>query len=454
MNKIKKIIIILFIVIIMIFLILVGLLKNSETEENNEITNNETINAESNDEVEQETNNDTFQIVKDNSDFYGISTVIDNFCEYSNIVYTGEYVNQGSMIIDEELTDEDKQVYIDMLMDMLSNTYIEEFNITDNNIESSISYFAESDYDIESMYYYLGENNVTTFMVYGDLTETKSEYNFMITVDLDTNAFEIYLDDYISKYNYTEENISKLEVNSNNIELNDNNKFSTISYSDQDMAAKYLSDYKNILSNDLEEAYNILDQEYKEKKFDSYEEFTEYYEDRKNGIFSYSLENYEVTEYNSYTKYICVDSYGNYYIFYATGVMNYTVMLDQYTIFDETVEEEYNNATDEQKVQTDIDIFFKMVNTKDYVSAYKLLNNSFKNNYFSTIDEFKEYAQNNFFESTTITTVNELTQSGSYYVCTIVTSNDMSDTVETGEETFIVSLGEDTDFEMSFTVKE
>src|SRR5574344_1522676 len=42
---------------------------------------------------------------------------------------------------------------------------------------------------------------------------------------------------------------------------------------DKDMATKYLSNYINLLINDKKTAYNLLDLEYKSKKFPNYESF-------------------------------------------------------------------------------------------------------------------------------------------------------------------------------------
>ena len=303
------------------------------------------------------------------------------------------------------------------------------------------------------MYKSARANNIIIYLVYGQLGYTGDNYDFMVAVDLTSNAYEIYLNDYIKKYNYVEESIANLEIENDNIELNDNNKYVSKDYTAQEMAQEYLSNYKEILENDLEKAYDLLDNEYKEAKFEDYNEFQEYYNLRRAQIQGSTLQKYKISNKGSYTQYMCIDNYDNYYIFNAEGVMKYTVQLDEYTILPDEYIQAYEAATDEQKVQTNIDTFFKMINTKDYKAAYNVLDDTFKQNNFATLDEFKEYAQNNFFDNTTITNVIDLSKTGTYYACTIATASDTSDSAQTGEETFIVALGNGTDFTLSFTVK-
>lgn len=44
------------------------------------------------------------------------------------------------------------------------------------------------------------------------------------------------------------------------------------------------------------------------------------------------LGQYKMTKYDSYTELICHDNCGGIWIFKITGIMNYTVLLDSYTV--------------------------------------------------------------------------------------------------------------------------
>lgn len=104
------------------------------------------------------------------------------------------------------------------------------------------------------------------------------------------------------------------------------NEYSSISISDQNMCKKYLNNYLNILSNDLNQAYNLLDEEYRNTKFGNFENFRNYINSKK----------YTFGEVASYSvvgnKYYIYDENNNQFIFSTDGVMTYKVYLDDTTV--------------------------------------------------------------------------------------------------------------------------
>lgn len=100
--------------------------------------------------------------------------------------------------------------------------------------------------------------------------------------------------------------------------------------SDEDMAKIYLNDYVFKMFSDPEEAYGLLDEEYKEKKFGNYDNF-------KNYIYSlnypsFTMDRYFVKTKKENTIYGVYDTNDNLFIFKARGVMQYKVYLDDYTV--------------------------------------------------------------------------------------------------------------------------
>ena len=240
------------------------------------------------------------------------------------------------------------------------------------------------------------------------------------------------------------------------LKINDINTVSSLSINNEYICKQYLQTYKRLMLAMPELAYEYLDEEYSSLRFDDYEDFEEYITENYSNLYSLTLSKYAVETDSEYREYMCQDTNGNVYKFTEKeGIMDITVQLDDYTILSDDYIEAYNSATDEEKVQTDIEMFFKMINTKDYSGAYDLLNDSFKSSNFASFDDFKTYAKENFFDNTTITEVSDISKSGTYYVCTFTAASGSSSasTDETSEETFIVSLGDETDFELSFTVK-
>lgn len=100
--------------------------------------------------------------------------------------------------------------------------------------------------------------------------------------------------------------------------------------SDESMAKIYLNDYIKKTYYNIEGAYELLDAEYREKKFGSLDNF-------KNYIYSTTNLNYNLYEYykivnDDYIIFGVYDEKGNLFIFKTNGVMQYSVYLDDYTV--------------------------------------------------------------------------------------------------------------------------
>ena len=438
-------IVIMIIIIIVISVIILNMgVSTQETEELTEIEEG------SGSEEEYDYENETVEKVTSSLNFYTVSDCIDTYIERLNI-NSSEYD-----YYDEETTQLSEEEINQCIYNLLSEEYIEQNEITIDNLREKVEVFEENMIYTSLKMNVLTQDTIEEYVVYGFLTDSSlnfiKEIYFDVKVDVVNYTFSI---EPISSDDYSD--IDEIEIINDNqeIEENDVNAVSSVTINNEYICRKYLQTYRKIILAWPELAYEYLDDEYKELRFGSYENFTEYITDNYDNLCDLTLSKYEAEAYDEYTQYTCEDTNKNIYTFTENeAIMDFTVQLDDYTIPTDEFIELYNSATDEEKVQTDIEMFFKMINTKDYNAAYEILNNTFKESNFATVDEFKEYAQNNFFDNTTITTVNELTESGGYYVCTITTSSGSSSAAESGEETFIVSLGEGTDFEMSFTVKE
>ena len=56
-----------------------------------------------------------------------------------------------------------------------------------------------------------------------------------------------------------------------------------------------------------------------------------------------------------------------------------------------TITSKVADMTERSRMQTYFGTFISYIEEKDYESAYNLLNENFKNNYFSTIEQFEDY---------------------------------------------------------------
>lgn len=443
MKKIKKIIIglIILIVIIIISLIIINKINKKDEGEvfGEEQVNDSKITIESTD----------FDVVKYNSEYYGISNVIDNIIAYSNIIYNESYLSQNSSAkVDVEFSEEDKELYTDMILNMLSDKYKNKYNIDKNNLKKYVFELIGNKYKINNMYSSLRDNDVIIYLIYGNLQSTQKKYNFMVVVDSKENAYEVYLNNYINELEYNEEKINSLKIENDNIKLNSYNEFLTRDITNEEMAGKYLKNYKEILQKDLKEAYKMLDSEYRKKRFGSYAKFEEYYKLQIKEWTMASLQQYKVVSYDDYTDYICVDNYDNCYTFRTTAVMKYTVLLDEYTIETDEYKEKYESAKNTQKVYANVEKFIKMINTKDYESAYAVLDEDYRKNNFNTLDTFKNYIKSNFYTYNTIASSAqvEVSDDGNFYSCEVKLTDTTNSESEKIDVNFIVILGEGTDF--------
>ena len=108
------------------------------------------------------------------------------------------------------------------------------------------------------------------------------------------------------------------------------NEYIATYVTDEDMARRYLNDYVHNMYFNIEYAYSLLDEEYRNKKFGSLDNYRNY-------IYSlnystYQMEKYYKTSKNGYIIFGVYDKNGNLFIFKTKGVMQYTVYLDEDTV--------------------------------------------------------------------------------------------------------------------------
>lgn len=216
--------------------------------------------------------------------------------------------------------------------------------------------------------------------------------------------------------------------------------------------AFYFKQYILNMVYDTEYAYSLLDNEYREKRFNSYEKFESYVKDNLEEIEKSILRKYNIKEFEEYNEYVCRDNYNNYYIFKETEPMNYTVLLDQYTIEDKVFIEEYNKEEDNMKAQMNLELFKQMLNRKDFNSAYNVLNEDFKKKYFETEEGFEKYISENLFEFCEFTYVDFSLDEGKYKIKTEIKNSASNSNEENIVKRFKVELLEEKNFLVSFDI--
>lgn len=115
--------------------------------------------------------------------------------------------------------------------------------------------------------------------------------------------------------------------------------------------------------------------------------------------------------------------------------------------------EDLKNKDERTRIQQYCGKFIRYVENKEYDKAYALLYPDFKNNYFSTVDDFAKYAQEKF-PSTLITVeYNNIERQGKYYILFTTITTPLNTDYEMKQK-FILIENNFNDFQLSFDVKQ
>lgn len=358
------------------------------------------------------------------------------------------------------------------IYNIITADYIESNNINKGNIfekfakmSENRSFFAKNVYEKEISF-----DHMYRYYVYGDVYDSgyKKVESDLYVIDLDkynlTFSMVPYGETNDSNYEKIINNlISKnsgntTEVDFNNTESIEKNNYNSFEIKNGDnLTLAVLQDYFNyyyfLQNNDQQKAYNLLNDEYKSKRFKNEDDYYNYAEKNptKNVDFAY-IKLYNQDENNK--KYIGIDSKGKYYIAIETSPMNYKIMLDSYTVIAQETADKYNKSSTAEKACMCLELVKEMINNKDFDTMYSHLNNSFKSKYFQSANDLKKYVESNYYENNGFKYYDMETNSdGTYTINTFVNNNgDLEDTVEVK---FKVKLGENiSDFEVSFNINQ
>lgn len=375
MKRAMNLIIVLIVIFIIIISILLILIFNNNVTSDNTIKNNTIIN-----------NIYSNRIVLENN------AILKNEVENNNIT-----IDYGENYSSEPITTEPRvqEVSDQTNFYTVSNCvqrYIDDETITFTAIKMKV----------------LTGDNTDVYSVYGKILKENeiglgTDCYFIVKLCTKNSTFSV--EQLENNYSSIEE--IKLINDDNEILKKEDNTFLYYKITDEEVAKKYFRYYKNCMLYNQEEAYNLLDKAYREERFGSLDSFKKYIEEMKSYIIRSTVNMYARRTNNSYT---IIDNYGNYYIFNGIGVMEYSVQLDNYTLETAIYVQKYESSSSTAKIETNIAKFINMINNRDYEHAYKLLNDTFKNENFKNIDSFISFIQDNTYEFNRISGVNHHTE--------------------------------------------
>ena len=323
-------------------------------------------------------------------------------------------------------------------------------NISVNNIE--VLYSDAKEYYIQEVYN-LKTDKEEIYYVYGLILKKENndvaDCYLKINKDLKNGTYSIEpldLEEYKKAKNGEINQIDYIEIKQNN-----DNKYDYNIFSAKDISQKYITDYIFKLKYKTEEAFNLLDEEYKNKKFNSLDEFKEYIQNNMDRFDNFVLKQYGREENEKTVDYNVIDIDDYYYKITAYYGMKYKIILDNYTIETEEYVKKYNSATDNDKITTCINKFFKLIDSKEYKNAYSYLDDTFKQTNFNTVDRFETYAKQKFFNHNMVS-IESAEQVGDIYSCKVKIKSGVSVSAMSKDITVIIMLKENTDFVMSFSI--
>lgn len=430
MNTIKKVMIVMIILIAVLIIALVIILrsfnKNNSSDYNSNTVFEQQISYEENNNILKETNR---------NQYYAVKNIVD------------KYMRDLSNLKKDDIKDNSNAVY-----SILDKQYVEEFNVTESNVKEKFNIYTDNEkIHINDMYTFEKSASIKIYFIYGTTINTGNEIKLLVKTDSKNSTFSIFPGEYLEKYGYNEQtNVESINILEDEILANEYNTFKYSNVSDEQMAIYYFEDLKNKVfeENGL---YNILDENYRQKKFSSIEKYNLYLNNLKNDVINRSIVQYKVSNEDGYNVYILVDQEDNYYIFKENAIMDYTVILDTYTVEIPQLIYTYNNATDAEKVLINIQKVFAAINDQDYNYVYDKLDSTFKQNNFPTLEDFEKYIQDNFFEKNKIG-YSQYRTSGNLHIYDITITDRNNSNSSSITKNFIMQLLDGTNFVMSFNV--
>lgn len=259
-------------------------------------------------------------------EYYDIKTCVNKFYYSLKDIYFS--VNDFDGISNEEYKNKMKE----NLYKFLDTEYIELYKITKENISDTIPKVLNGELQINKICRIQKQDNISLYLVFAEQVNkknsTKDKFNIALKINNVTNRFTIYLEDYIIAKGY-----DKLELNSKNkIELsnvvnNTFNNYSPMTVSEVTYIEDMFEDYRYSMLYNRERAYALLDNETKNVKFNTFEEYNKYVKENLKDMVTMKIETYNVTEQENYTDYNYIDTHGKEYIFRVTAPFTYTVIL-------------------------------------------------------------------------------------------------------------------------------
>ena len=358
MNKSKKVLLAMGIVVVLLIIIIIILLINNTK---NEQQNTDIIGGGTYGDKETQTDK---ELVENTTVFFTVENCINDYVSY----------------IQEQ---DNKAIY-----NLLDENYVKNNKININNVKDYIENFNSNEMFIATKMYEQRKENINTYIVEGLKDDSEYNTNLYYIVEFDINKSTYNITPLFDN-NYKNLDDINVETEAYTIKENENNVFKYYRISNEAVAEKYLNYYTKLARQNPEKAFSLIDENYRKERFKDFETYKNYSNRMSNKYDNLNIvgDSYEVL--SDSTKYILKDSENEVYTIVAKEIMNFSIQLDDYTIETDEFKKLYLSATNEAKAVTNAEKFMKMVNAKDYETAYQLLDDTYRANVFPTFDLYE-----------------------------------------------------------------
>lgn len=446
-GKIKKIIFILILIIVIIFVTILVLFLRQKKETDDYLATDPY-------KIELQKMEQNISV----NEYFAVKDCINKYYNYINYLNNPKYIN---VKVDDEYKNEQAKI----LLNILNKEYIEKNSINENAIIKNYNNYSYDDFIIEKTYYTENDNYTTTYLILGKQISSELEkvedYGFLILLDKGNETFSIAPYEFVKDLGLVQlkedDDISKkIKVNTISKVEDESNVYEVETLEDKQLINSIFLEYKKIAKYDSKYAYNFLDEEYSKNRFEDETEAEEYLRKNIDNVFGYKIDKMSSDESDpNFTRYVCQDNKGNYFVIKKDDqLMKYTIILDIYTISIPEIEQKYNNSNSARQAVINLEKFQQMINLNDYKSAYNILNKSFREKNFGSVEKFEKYVKQNWAEYIEISYKNYESENGEVgTLSTEISDRDSQDKEpKTVEKTFIVKLIDANNFEMSFNI--
>lgn len=363
----------------------------------------------------------------------------------------------GEPIIETETIEEDQEEFEIQRTEYnaiktVTNQYLQSQNTEDSNmvidnIEEKIKQLEEQKVFLPVRMKKMTSRDVMTYIVQGVTQDYdyKLEEEMCLIVNIDYRNLTFTIEPSNQSY----DDITEVKQLSQ-IEKNDTNQFRNTVQNEEQIVSDYINLYKRYALGNPQIAYNYFDKDYRDKRFGSIENYKAYVEKNKEEIKNLEGYQYQVNNYEGYTQYVCKDKYENVYIFNEESIMNFTIQLDTYTIPTEKFLDNYEKAKEDKRVKMNIEKWIQMLNNRDYASAYSVLDETYQDSNFVSVEEFETKMRESLPLHYKIE-YKDASKENETYIQNIVLSDITGEEEKSLHMSIIMQLKDDYEFVMSFS---